>query len=55
MENIKFPTFRKDYLDKYLAQIFSLYIFKKLKHVVTELDKKVQNCVPELRRGRLKP
>ena len=41
MEYIKFSTFRKDYLDKYLAQIFGLHIFRKLKHVVTELDKNV--------------
>ena len=33
MEYIKFSTFRKDYLDKYLAQIFGLNIFRKLKHV----------------------
>ena len=38
---IKFPTFRKDSLDIYLAQIFGLYIFRKLKHILTELDKNV--------------
>ena len=46
MLDIKFSTFRKDYLEKYLAQKFGLYIFRKLKHVVTELDKNVSNLRP---------
>ena len=46
MEYIKFSTFRKDYLGRYLAQIFGLYIFRKLKHVVTELDRNVSKLRP---------
>ena len=46
MEYIKFSTFRKDYLDKYLAQIFGLHIFRKLKRVATEPDKNVSKLRP---------
>ena len=42
MEYIKFSTFRKDYLYKFLVQIFGLYIFRKLKHV----DKNVSKLRP---------
>ena len=51
MEYIKFPTFRKDQLNKYLAQIFGLYIFRKLKHVVTELNKNVSKLRPQVKTG----
>ena len=39
MEYIKFPHFQKRLNNKYLAQIFGLYIFRKLKHLITELHR----------------
>ena len=46
MEYIKFSIFRKNHLDKHLAQIFGWYIFRTLKHVVTKLDKNVSKLRP---------